>query len=193
MAQSRHQNWMYKVDGKQRIYRALTDEYDVIEYEQYSYTSVSVANVITSIQTKLTSNLILPNITRTYPPNHERWKYPYFGYCVPATFALLYFIDTNDLEPMVGYDSEDEKHWWLEDKHTRARYDVTAAQFSTQEALDAVYATGKASGFYGGYNPNYEMPYASFFELMQRVQPSAIRWKARELEEPTPGTLDKFF
>lgn len=193
MAKSRHHNWMYKVDGKQRIYRVLTNDYDVLEYRQYPYTPESVEALIQTIQDNLTSNLIPPNITATYQATHERWNYPFFGYCVPATFALLYFIDTKKLRPMMGTDNEGGKHWWLEEKNGRVRYDATAAQFSTEEALQAVYATGKESGFYGGYKPNYEMPYASFFDLMHKVQPDAIRWKARELKEPTPGTLDRFF
>ena len=38
MSKSKHHNWMVKVGDNQRIFRPITDGYDVLEFERYSYT-----------------------------------------------------------------------------------------------------------------------------------------------------------
>ena len=86
MGQSRHSKWMTIVDGKQRIFRNKGDRYDVLEFVRYSYTAVQTDKVSKLIRANLTDDLISDDIREKYPEDHPRWKYPFFGHCVPATF-----------------------------------------------------------------------------------------------------------
>jgi hypothetical protein len=181
MGKSKHNDWMVKVGTKHRVFRKSSDKkgstYDVLEFSRYAYTPMVMDKVSKAIRENLTPELFHgTEILEDYPPDHERWKFPYFGYCVPATFALLYLMDTNTLEPMRGEDASGEGHWWLRDILTREIYDLTLDQFPTYEELENVYATGKPSGHYGGRKPYYQNPDARFLDLMQKVQPDAIRW-----------------
>ena len=199
MAQSKHKNWMRKVDGKHRLFRPLTNDYDVIEYEQYSYTEGHIEAVSKLIQDNLSKDLLSDDFIKDYPPKHSLWKRPYVGYCVPATFALLYLMDTDKLQPMQGdvfiddyvnvYDEGDWTwHWWLEDKKTKQKYDPTHQQFLTEDELQEVYKTGRPMGYYG----YYDQPASRFLKLMTKVQPTAVRWTTEDKEESTPGTLHNF-
>jgi hypothetical protein len=58
-------------------------------------------------------------------------------------------MDTNDLEPVRGEDTSGEGHWWLQDVHSKQKYDPTYEQFPTQKELEEVYSTGKPRGYYG--------------------------------------------
>ena len=176
------------VDGKQRIFRNKGDRYDVLEFERYSYTAVQTDKVSKLIRANLTDDLISDDIREKYPEDHPRWKYPFFGHCVPATFVLLYLMDTGTLEPIRGEDASGEGHWWLRDILTREIYDLTLDQFATYEELEQVYATGSRRGYYGITS---EMPASRFFDLIQKIQPDAKRWNAHDYNE-TLGSLKPF-
>ena len=92
------------VDGKQRIFRNKGDRYDVLEFERYSYTAVQTDKVSKLIRANLTDDLISDDIREKYPEDHPRWKYTFFEHCVPATFDLLYLMDTGTLEPIRAED-----------------------------------------------------------------------------------------
>ena len=147
-------------------------------------------------QNNLTENLLTPDFIEDYPPSHPLWNRPYVGYCVPATFALLYLMDTDQLQPMQGdvfiddymVDGEGTWHWWLEDKKTKKKHDITHQQFTTEQELQEVYKTGRPMGYYG-YS---DQPASRFLTLMEKVQPTSLRWTAEDKEDPTPGTLTKF-
>jgi hypothetical protein len=179
MAKSRHSKWMTIVDENNRIFRkcnnlrGLSGKYDVLEFERYPYTPDQLDKASKSIRSNLTDDLISKEIKKKYPNDHPRWKYPFFGFCVPATFVLLYLMDTETLEPMRGEDLEGEGHWWLRDNLSLEIYDLTYDQFATNEERESVYETGKPSGYYGFG----EMPAARFFDLIQKVQPNSERRK----------------
>ena len=179
MVGSKHRDYLTTVDGKQRIFRPVEKYYDVLEFQRYNYTENEIEKVSNLIRDELTGDLISKDIKDKYPPDHPRWKYPFFGYCVPATFVMLYLMNTAVLEPMRGEDSGGEGHWWLRDKLTREKYDLTSDQFSTPGELEAVYATGHPKGYYG----LKEAPASQFFELIQKVQPASKRFKASDPHE----------
>ena len=172
MTKSQHGTWMTVVDGKQRIFRKNGGRYDILEFQRYPYTVTQTDKVSNLIRSNLTDDLISEEIKEKYPEGHPRWKYPFFGYCVPATFVLLYLMDTGTLEPMRGQDASGEGHWWLRDILTREKYDLTLDQFPTYGELEDVYTTGKPRGYYGFG----EMPASRFLSLIQKVQPDSIRW-----------------
>ena len=176
MPRSRHTDWMAIVEGKQRIFRRMDELYDVLEFERYPYTLIQTDKVSKLIRSKLTDDLISNDIREKYPQDHPRWKYPFFGHCVPATFVLLYLMDTGTLEPMRGEDSSGEGHWWLRDILTKEIYDLTLDQFPTYGELEMVYATGTPRGYWG----MGEMPTSRFFDLIQRVQPDSKRWTSSD-------------
>jgi len=163
------------------------EEYDVLEYTRYDYTPMLTDKVSKLIRENLTDELISPDFRKKYPADHNRWKYPYFGLCVPATFVLLYLMDTNVLEPMSGTDSIGGTHYWLRDILTKEKYDLTLDQFPTYGELEDVYSTGKPRGYYGFR----EMPTSRFFDLIQKIQPDAKRWKADDYKI-TPSSLEDF-
>ena len=179
MSKSRHNKWMTIVDGHHRIFRkcnnlkGLAGKYDVLEFERHPYTPDHLDKVSKLIRSNLTDDLLSKEIKKKYPDNHFRWKYPFFGFCVPATFVQLYLMDTETLEPIRGEDSEGEGHWWLRDNLSQERFDLTFDQFATNEERENVYKTGKPKGYY----EFGEMPASSFFDLIQKVQPNSRRWK----------------
>ena len=179
MAKSQHNKWMTIVDGSHRIFRksnnlkGLAGKYDVLEFERYPYTPDRLDKTSKLIRSNLTEDLLSKEIKKKYPDYHPRWKYPLFGFCVPATFVLLYLMDTETLEPMRGEDSVGEGHWWLRDNLSQERYDLTFDQFNAYEERENIYETGKPRGYYGFG----EMPASRFFDLIQKVQPNSRRWK----------------
>lgn len=167
------------VEGNHRIFRknnnmkGLAGQYDVLEFERYPYTPDQLEKVSKLIRSNLTDDLLSKEIKKKYPDNHFRWKYPFFGHCVPATFVLLYLMDTEILEPMRGENTDGEGHWWLRDNFSQEKYDLTFDQFATNQEREDVYETGKPKGYYGFG----EMPASRFFDLIQKVQPSSKRLK----------------
>ena len=122
------------------------------------------------IKDNLNSSLITGDIKRKYPSEHPRWKRELFGYCVPASFALLFFMDTDRLHPFTGSDPDGENHWWLEDVITNKRFDLTSAQYSKKE-LEFFYGTGRPKKLYSFQG----RPQSRFIDLMESVQPNTRR------------------
>jgi len=178
---------MTVIDGHQRIYRNSGKYYDVLEYQRYAYTRSNVDALAKSIRHNLTDNLITKDIRNRYPASHPKWSQPYFGHCVPATFAMLYLLDTESLEPIRGVDSSGEGHWWLRDIFIGEKLDLTFDQFSTASEREAVYGTGKPTCYYG-YG---QMPASRFLDLMQRVQPDAKRWHTDDYDD-TSTDMEQF-
>ena len=185
MVGSKHRDYLTTVDGKQRIFRPVEKYYDVLEFQRYNYTENEIEKVSNLIRDELTGDLISKDIKDKYPPDHPRWKYPFFGYCVPATFVMLYLMNTAVLEPMRGEDPGGEGHWWLRDKLTREKYDLTSDQFSTLGELEEVYTLGHPKGYYGFK----EAPASRFFDLIQKIQPASRRFRVSDPHESL-GSLD---
>ena len=179
MTKSKHNKWFIEFGSKHRFFRKRGEKYDVLEFERYSYTEGHMNAVCDLIQNNLTEDLLSNKITKVYPPSHKRWNNSFFGYCVPATFALLYLMDTDDLEPVRGEDASGEGHWWLQDVHSKQKYDPTCDQFPTQKELEDVYDTGRPRGYFGFG----EMPASRFLDLMQKVQPESKRWITDDYKE----------
>jgi hypothetical protein len=179
MTKSKHNKWLIEFGSKHRLFRKRGEKYDVLEFERYSYTEGHMKAVCVLIQENLTEDLLSNKIKKVYPPNHKRWNNSFFGYCVPATFALLYLMDTDDLEPVRGEDASGEGHWWLKDVHSKQKYDPTCEQFPTHKELEEVYLTGKPRGYFGFG----EMPASRFLDLMQKVQPESKRWITDDYKE----------
>ena len=180
---SKHDSYIRIIDDRCLLMRPIDDnatKYDILDYQRYEYNQVIVNELISSIQDKLHSDLLSNKIKEKYPPNHPRWNRKYFGFCVPATFALLFLIDTKNLHPISGHDAEGENHWWLQDMTTGDRIDATAQQYSNKELQD-VYATGKPTGLYAFK----QKPQKRFLDLMKAVQPTAKRSIKRSIDDLT--------
>ena len=187
MSRLRHHKWMTIVDGKHRIFRQENNRYDVLEFERIPYTPDQIDKASKSIRSNLTDDLISKEIREKYPDNHLRWKLPFFGYSVPATFGLLFLMNTETLEPMRGEDSEGEAHWWLRDNISQDRYDLTFDQFATNEELVNVYRKGEPREYYG-FGETLDSP---FFDLIQKVQLNSKRWNTDDYSE-TSNSLDEY-
>ena len=187
LMKSKHENFIRIIDDRCILLRPIDDKdgntikYDILNYQRYEYTQDQVTKIISSIQDKLHSDLLSNDIKDKYPNYHPRWNRKYFGFCVPATFALLFLINTKNLHPYRGIDQEKEYHWWIQDMTTGDRFDATAQQYSNKELQD-VYATGKPEGLYSFK----ERPQKRFLDLMQLVQPTAKRYNKRSIDDLNP-------
>ena len=171
---------IFRIKGKRKGKRHEVDKrYVVLKYNRLEYTKENLALLSKQIRSSLSDDLLSRKFCEDYPVGHERRKRRFFGYCVPATFACLYFMDTDLLVPVTGKDETGEGHWWLVDKSTNEIIDLTKEQF-TDDELVQVYATGKPKGYYGGRNPNYEMPASRFFRLMHKVQPTSVLYETND-------------
>ena len=175
---SKHHQYIIENDDSHSIFRRKGKCFEVLSFQRLDYTSENVSFLSEQIRANLTYDLISNNVRKKYPLGHPRWKRTFFGYCVPATFAFLYFMNTNILSPVRGEDIEGEGHWWLIDNNNGNIIDLTKDQFETHE-LVGVYSTGKKRGYYG---PN-EAPASRFFRLMQRVQPKSNLYETDSLGE----------
>ena len=72
---------------------------------------------------------------------------------------------------MTGCDPDGENHWRLEEVISGMRFDTTSDQF-TESELEFVYQSGKPKRLYA----HCGKPQSRFLDLMQRVQPDAIRY-----------------
>jgi hypothetical protein len=187
MSKSLHNRWLHSIGQKHRIFSKSGKKFNVLEFQRYKYTPNKIDELSKLIRSNLTDNFISDPLKKKFPYYHHRWKLPYFGLCVPATFSLLYLMNTDALEPMQGKDVEGLEHWWLRDINTQERYDLTYDQFLTEEELDGVYETGKPKGYYGFG----EMPAVRILNLIQKVQPQSKRWITTDYKE-TPIDLEIF-
>ena len=146
-------------------------KYDCLIFKRHDYTAKNVELVSHQIKTNLTPNLISRDLTKKYEKCHPRWTRPYFGYCVPATFAMLFLISTNRLEPISGVDSGGENHWWLRDMDTLNLIDLTSDQFNEEER-ESVYRTGKPKRLYLFQG----RPQKRVLDLIQVTQPDTRRF-----------------
>ena len=110
------------------------------------------------------------NLVKKYKTGHPRWSKTYFGYCVPATFAMLFLMSTDRLEPMSGTDSGGENHWWLRDMDTQEFIDPTSEQFSKKER-EIVYKSGKPKRLYSFQG----RPQKRMLDLIQMIQPKTCK------------------
>ena len=165
---SRHESYIIRDGAFHFIHRPKGDRLEVLRYRRLKYTEQNVSFLCNAIINHLTRDLISHQVRRAYPVGHPAWKRDLFGYCVPASFTLLYFLDTDALVPFRGADAGGEGHWWLADRNDGRRYDITGYQYTKAER-DGVYASGRPRGYYG----RGEAPAARFLRLMNRVQPDS--------------------
>ncbi len=175
---SKHHQYIIENDDGHSIFRPKGKRFEVLSFKRLEYTSENVSFLSEQIRTNLTDDLISNDVRKKYPLGHPRWNRTFFGHCVPATFAFLYFMNTKILSPVRGEDIEGEGHWWLIDNNSENIIDLTKDQYETEE-LDVVYSTGKRRGYYG----SKEAPAGRFFRLMQRVQPTSNLHETDSLEE----------
>lgn len=166
---SRHEAHIAKVGAFHHICRPKGRRFEVLRYRRFDYTDANTAFLCDAIARNLTMDLISHQVRRAYPGSHPAWKRPLFGHCVPASFALLYFLDTGALVPFRGVDPSGEGHWWLADQNNGRRYDITGSQYTDSERVQ-VYGTGRPKGYYG----RGQAPAARVFRLMRRVQPESV-------------------
>jgi len=165
---SRHESYISKDGAFNFIYRPKGSRFEVLRYRRLDYNEQNVSFLCDAIIDHLTPDLISHQVRRAYPACHPAWKRELFGYCVPASFALLYFLDTDALVTFRGVDAGGEGHWWLADRDNGRRYDITGCQY-TETERNGVYASGRPRGYYG----RCEAPAARFLRLMSRVQQDA--------------------
>ena len=179
---SKHHQYIIENDEGHSIFRPKGKRFEVLSFQRLEYTPENVSFLSEKIRTNLTDDLISNDVRKKYPSGHPRWNRTFFGHCVPATFAFLYFMNTNILSPVRGQDIEGEGHWWLIDNNNGDIIDLTKDQYGTDE-LVGVYSTGKKRGYYGFK----EAPASRFFRLMQRVQPTSNLYETDSLGEIKMG------
>ena len=173
MSKSNHQKYLRKLNDEYELIRPIDNpitKCDVLRFKRYEYTTPSIDKIGDLIKNNLNSSMITGDIKRKYPSGHPRWERELFGYCVPASFALLFFMDTDRLHPFTGSDPDGENHWWLEDVDTNQRFDLTSAQYSRKE-LEFVYGTGRPKKLYSLQG----RPQSRFMDLMELVQSNTKR------------------
>ena len=173
MLKSNHQDYLRNTDNGCALIRPIGNpitKYDVLIFKRIEYETSSINRIGNLIIDNLNPSLISSDIKLKYPSGHPRWNRHLFGYCVPASFALLFFLDTDRLHPFTGTDLDGENHWWLEDIETHQRFDLTNVQYSKKE-LDFVYTSGRPKKLYSSQG----RPQARFLDLMQLAQSDAKR------------------
>ena len=145
-------------------------KYDCLVFKRHAYTIKNVKLLTKQIQTNLVPSLLSRDVVKKYPKDHPRWSKPYFGYCVPAAFAMLFLMKTDRLQPMSGTDSGGENHWWLRDKGTLDIIDPTAEQFNKKERK-FVYKSGKPKRLYSFQG----RPQKRMLDLIQMIQPKTCK------------------
>ena len=174
MSKSNHQEYLRQAGNRYELIRPIghpVKKYDVLNFKRYKYSVTSALEISDQIKAKLNFSLISQDIRAKYPKDHPCWDRHLFGYCVPATFSLLFFMDTDSLHPFTGLDPNGEKHWWLQDQFTGNRFDVTSSQYDKKE-LAFVYSNGMAKRMYSSNGK----PQSRFMDLMQIVQPKTDRF-----------------
>ena len=174
MSNSNHQKYLRKLNDEYELIHPIDNpitKNDVLRFKRYEYTTRSIERIGDRIKDNLNYSLITADIKRKYPIGHPRWKRELFGYCVPASFALLFFMDTDKLHPFTGSDPDGENHWWLEDVNSNRRFDLTSAQYSKKE-LEFVYSTGRPKKLYSFQG----RPQSRFMDLMELVQSNTKRF-----------------
>ena len=161
-----------------------TKKYDVLNFKQYEYNKPNMDFVISKIQNCLSPNLLTQQLRKKYPNNSPRWDNGFFGYCVPATFVLLFLMDTNRLHPFSGHDVDGENHWWLQDMESGEILDVTPQQYTPKERV-FVYSTGKPKRLYAFKG----RPQKRMLDLIQLVQPNTTRYTVFSLNDVTENTM----
>jgi len=187
MTSFQNSKWMSIVDEKQRIFRINGKQFDVLEYKKFPYTPDKLVKVSELIRLNLREKLNLKKHSKKYLNKYQSWKHPVFGYFKQATFALLYLMETDLLEPMRGDNSEGSYHWWIRDKLSGKKYDLTVDQFPDKNELERVYETGVVSEFY----EHEKMPDTQLLNLIQKIQPDSKRWKANNYTDASMST-DEF-
>ena len=174
LSKSNHQNYLRQVGDRYELVRPIgcpAKKYDILNFKRYEYSVASVLEISDQIKDKLNFSLISQDIRAKYPKGHPCWERHLFGYCVPATFSLLFFMDTDRLHPFRGLDPNGEKHWWLQDQVTGDRFDITSSQYDEKE-LAFVYSNGIPKKMYSSNGK----PQSRFMDLMQLVQPKTNRF-----------------
>ena len=175
MSTSNHNDYLRQTGDRCELIRPIgypPKRYEILNFKRYKYSRASALEISAQIKDKLNYSLISHDIRAKYPDGHPRWERSFFGYCVPATFSLLFLMETESLHPFTGSDPDGEKHWWLEDQFTRERFDITSCQYNAQE-LAFVYSNGKPKQLYSSFGK----PQSRFMDLMQAVQPNTNRFE----------------
>jgi len=172
VGKSNHREYLTRIDAGPNENACLfrpqnhpVTKYDCLVFKRHEYTIKNVELVSEQIQTNLVPSLLSRDVLKKYKPGHIRWSRPYFGYCVPAIFSMLFLMSTERLEPMSGTDSGGEKHWWLRDMDTLDIIDPTSEQFSRKER-GIVYNSGKSKRLYSFHG----RPQKRMLDLIEMIQ-----------------------
>lgn len=116
-------------------------------YDRIPYTSAAVEDFTQRLTPLLTSHLRSDDFTREWS-SHQRLQHPMCGACVPATQAVFYAFDTDNLVPHRAVDDDGMMHWWCKDKITGEVIDASAAQY-TDNGILPPYEGGSSADWYG--------------------------------------------
>ena len=175
---SKHQKYMKRHNGDDYAFYDCANHFVVLKYKRLEYTSANISSVRKLIRQNLTNDLISHQVKKKYQSDQPQWGNPYFGLCVPSSFAFLYLMDTNVLHPVRGTDSNGEGHWWITDIETNQIFDFTWEQYPDKVELNDVYNSGKLKPYYGWR----QRPASRFFKLITKVQPDAKLMKVETLD-----------
>jgi len=116
-------------------------------YDRLPYTTVGVQKFVHRLQPLLTPHLRSDDFNRDWGSN-QRLKHPMCGACVPATQAVFYAFNTDNLVPHRAVDDDGMLHWWCKDEITGDVIDASAAQY-TDNGILPPYEGGASADWYG--------------------------------------------
>ncbi len=155
---SPHRNWAVKY-------------WNVLKYRRFPYTKENVKICNKDILNNLDSSFLHKIYQNDNSSNELR------GFCYLCCQTVFYLLQTENLSPWSGVDDLGGIHYWLQDNDTGEIIDPTAPQYE-QLNCDPPYAFGKKRKWYG-FRP---FPQMKTLNLIQKIQPDAIRSKTVDLE-----------
>ena len=137
-------------DGRNLLIVPSSIKTTCLLYDKLPYTTDAVEVFINRLQPFLTPDLRSADFNYHWGshPRHPRLTHPMCGACVPATQAIFYAFDTDDLVPHRALDDVGMMHWWCKDKNTGEVIDAAAPQYTDNGVLPP-YEGGSSARWYG--------------------------------------------
>jgi len=152
-------------------------------YDRVKYTPDAVKDFVELLRPHLTARLRSIEFITEWG-SHKRLNHPMCGACVPATQAIFYAFDTDDLVPHRALDEDGMMHWWGKDTMTDAVVDATASQYTDNGVLPPY--EGGASAKWYGWKGRAQI---RTLRLLNRVLPDSHMYEVDADDYTPPGVL----
>jgi len=177
------QSFVFPYAGRHLFVIPNVEKTTCLLYDRIPYTADAVRDFIELMRPHLTTRL-RSNDFITKWGNHPRLKHQMCGACVPATQAIFYAFDTDDLVPHRGVDDDGMSHFWCKDGKTGDVVDATAEQYTDNGVLPPY--EGGASARWYGYKGNAQI---RSLRLLNRVLCDSKMYEVDGDDYAPPGVL----